>query len=221
MDSGRWHEIEELYHAAMEKEATERASFLDERCAADPALRHEVESLLAVAIDADGYLKAAVRDATLWTPRLHTAPELDVFPAPRTLGRYELLEQVGKGGMGVVYRAVDPSIGRTVAIKTIRLDSAVEEQRPELRARLLRESQAGGQLTHPNIVAVDDVSEEGDIAYIVMEFVVGSTLEHTLAADSRVLSTAETQRIVEECAGALDYAHGRGVVHRDIKPANI
>jgi serine/threonine protein kinase len=221
MDPERWREIERLYHSALETEASQRASFLDEHCVADSALRQEVESLLAVAGDADGYLKAAVRDATLQTPRLNTAPELDVAPTPRMLGRYNVLEQVGKGGMGVVYRAADPMIGRTVAIKTIRLDSAVEAQRPELRARLLRESQAGGQLTHPNIVAVYDVSEEGDVAYIVMEFVLGRTLEQALAADPRVRSTDEAQRIVEECAAALDYAHSRGVVHRDIKPANI
>jgi serine/threonine protein kinase len=228
MDPGRWREIEELYHAALEKEASERAPFLDERCAADPALRQEVESLLAVADDADGYLKAAVRDATSRTPGLDAdATEPDAAAAPRKLGRYELLEQVGKGGMGVVYRAVDPTIGRTVAIKTIRLDSAAAEQRPELQRRLLRESQAGGQLSHPHIVAVYDVAEEGDIAYIVMEFVVGRTLEkalageQALAADSHGRSMDETFRIVQECAGALDYAHSRGVVHRDIKPANI
>jgi serine/threonine protein kinase len=222
MDPERWREIEELYHSALEKQASERASFLDERCAADPTLRQEVESLLAVADDADGYLKAAVHDATLRTPGLDVATaDPVVAPAPRKLGRYELLEQVGKGGMGVVYRAVDPAIGRTVAIKMIRLDVAAEEKRPELQARLLRESQAGGQLSHPNIVAVYDVSEEGDIAYIVMEFVVGRTLEQALATESGVHSMDETLRIIQECASALDYAHSRGVVHRDIKPANI
>jgi serine/threonine protein kinase len=222
MDPGRWREIEELYHAALEKAASERAAFLKDRCVADPALLQEVESLLAVADDADGYLKAAVRDAMLGTPGLEDTATAPAVPATRgKLGRFELLEQVGKGGMGVVYRAVDPTIGRTVAIKTIRLDRVADEQRLELRTRLLRESQAGGQLSHSNIVAVHDVNEEGDVAYIVMEFVVGRTLEQDLAADSRVRLLDETLRIIQECASALDYAHSRGVVHRDIKPANI
>jgi serine/threonine protein kinase len=223
MESGRWRQIERLYHAALEKEAGDRASFLEQSCAADPSLRQEVESLLAVADDADGYLKAAVRDATL--PASGASPAAlskhDLPSTPRTLGRYELLEQVGKGGMGIVYRAVDPAIGRIVAIKTILFDDAAGAKASELRARLLRESQAGGQLSHPNIVAIYDVSEQGETAYIVMEYVVGRTLEQAMAEDTSLRSGEDTLRIVQECAGALDYAHGRGIVHRDIKPANI
>jgi tetratricopeptide (TPR) repeat protein len=223
MESGRWRQIEQLYHAALEREASERASFLEQSCAADPSLRQEVESLLAVADDADGYLKAAVREATPQVSGAGAAAlsKRDLPPIPRTLGRYELLEQVGKGGMGVVYRAVDPAIGRIVAIKTILFDDAAEEKGSELRARLLRESQAGGQLSHPNIVAVYDVSEEGEAAYIVMEYVVGRTLDRAMAEGLSLRSGEEALRIVEACAGALDYAHSRGIVHRDIKPANI
>jgi len=222
MESGRWRQIEQLYHAALEREPGERASFLEQSCAGDPSLRQEVESLLAVADDSDGYLKAAVRAATPQNSGVNAQamPEHDLRPIPRTLGRYELLEQVGKGGMGVVYRAVDPAIGRIVAIKTILFDDE-ERKSAELRARLLRESQAGGQLSHPNIVAVYDVSEEGTAAYIVMEYVVGQTLEDAMAEGSWLRSGEEALRIVQECAVALDYAHSRGVVHRDIKPANI
>jgi serine/threonine protein kinase len=223
MESGRWRQIEQLYHAALEREASQRASFLEQSCAADPSLRQEVESLLAVADDADGYLKAAVREATPQVSGVSTVtlPKRDLPPIPRSLGRYELLERVGKGGMGVVYRAVDPAIGRIVAIKTILFDDAAEEKSSELRARLLRESQAGGQLSHPNIVAVYDVSEQGETAYIVMEYVVGRTLEQAMAEGSSLRSSEEALRIVEACAGALDYAHSRGIIHRDIKPANI
>jgi serine/threonine protein kinase len=223
MESGRWRQIEQLYHAALEREASQRASFLEQSCAADPSLRQEVESLLSVADDADGYLKAAVHDATPQVSGVSTAAPSrhDLPPIPRTLGRYEILEQVGKGGMGVVYRAVDPAIGRIVAIKTIRFDDAAEEKNSELRARLLRESQAGGQLSHPNIVAVYDVSEQGETAYIVMEYVVGRTLDQAMSEGLSLRSSEEALRIVEACAGALDYAHSRGIVHRDIKPANI
>ena len=175
MESGRWRQIEQLYHAALEREASQRSSFLEQSCAADPSLRQEVESLLSVADDADGYLKAAVHDATPQVSGVSTAAPSrhDLPPIPRTLGRYEILEQVGKGGMGVVYRAVDPAIGRIVAIKTIRFDDAAEEKNSELRARLLRESQAGGQLSHSNIVAVYDVSEQGALAGVAYAMLTG------------------------------------------------
>lgn len=202
MDPGRWRQIEQLYHAALEKAESERTSFLEQSCAGDSSLRQEVESLLAIAGEADGYLKAAVHEVASQASGLTTAtqPERDFALPIRKLGRYQILEQVGKGGMGVVYRAVDPTIGRTVAIKTLRLDDATEEQSSELRARLLRESQAGGQLSHPNIVAVYDLSEEGQTAYIVMEYVVGRTLEQTLTNPSSTGSIDETLRIVQECA---------------------
>jgi tetratricopeptide (TPR) repeat protein len=222
MDPDRWRQIEQLYHQALEKDASERARFLDQACSSDPSLRQEIESLLAVTDDADGYLKAAIREATPQPSGASAAhkPVPEGSFSTRKLGRYELLEQVGRGGMGVVYRAVDPAIGRTVAIKTIVLDDGTPAS-SELRTRLLRESQAGGQLTHPNIVAVYDVSEQGNTAYIVMEYVVGRTLDRAMANEPSVRLPNEALRIIRECANALDYAHSRGVVHRDVKPANI
>jgi serine/threonine protein kinase len=222
MDTDRWSQIEQLYHSALQKEAGERAEFLRESCAADPSLRQEVESLLAVADDADGYLNAAVRGA--FQPsgvNAAAAPQRETPTASSRLGRYQLLNEIGRGAMGVVYRALDPAIGRTVAIKTILLDDEAGEKSSERRRRLLRESQAGGQLSHPHIVAVHDVSEEGKTAYIVMEYVVGRTLDQAVSNDPSLRSVSQALRIVEECASALDYAHSRGVVHRDIKPANI
>lgn len=200
MGPDRWREIERLYHAALEKHAGERASFLDHACATDVDLRKEVESLLAFAQDADGSR----------TPL-----------TPKKLGRYQILEQLGHGGMGIVFRAVDPTINRTVAIKTILAgqDGSGEESR-ELRDRLLRESQAGGRLSHPHIVAVYDVSEQDNTAYIVMEYVAGRTLARAMAEAPR-RPAGEALRILGECASALDYAHSQGVVHRDVKPANI
>jgi serine/threonine-protein kinase len=130
--------------------------------------------------------------------------------------------EIGRGGMGVVYRALDPTIGRTVAIKTILVaGQGSEEQALARRGRLLRESQAAGQLSHPNIVAVHDVGEQGDTTYIVMEYVVGQTLEQSMAAAPGPRNAAESLGILADCARALDYPHSKGVVHRDVKPGNI
>jgi serine/threonine protein kinase len=226
MDPNRWRQIEDLYHLALEKPAQERAAFLDRACAADPSLRQELESLLAIADGADAYVKAAVREASFSASGATAMTPTAANPGsgPQKLGRYELLEQVGKGGMGVVYRAIDPAIGRTVAIKTMVINDGSDAGASELRTRLLRESQAGGHLSHPNIVAVYDVSEQGNIAYIVMEFIVGRSLDKALtqgSSDITLRATSRVMRIVQECASALDYAHSRGVIHRDIKPGNI
>jgi serine/threonine protein kinase len=226
MDPNRWRQIEDLYHLALEKPSQDRAAFLDRACSADPSLRQELESLLAIADGADAYVKAAVREASFSAgDATAVAPNaLNPGSGPQKLGRYELLEQVGKGGMGVVYRAIDPAIGRTVAIKTMVINDGSDVGASELRTRLLRESQAGGQLSHPNIVAVYDVSEQGNVAYIVMEFIVGRSLDKALARDSydaTLRAPSRVMRIVQECASALDYAHSRGVIHRDIKPGNI
>ncbi len=137
------------------------------------------------------------------------------------IGRYEILDELGRGAMGVVYRARDPSIGRLIAIKTIRLrelSDPVESER--LRERLRREAHSAGILSHPGIVVVYDVGQEGDLAYIAMELVAGRSLE-SLLADRQPPSQQMILNILRQTAAALDYAHKKGIVHRDIKPANI
>jgi serine/threonine protein kinase len=136
------------------------------------------------------------------------------------IGRYKILGEVGRGAMGVVYRAQDPAIGRVVAIKTIRLgDLADPSERLKLRDRLLREAQSAGILSHPGIVTIYDVAEQDDLAYIAMEFVDGPTLERLMIQDPP--DGKAILDILTQTAAALDYAHRRGIVHRDIKPANI
>jgi serine/threonine-protein kinase len=138
----------------------------------------------------------------------------------RSLGKYRIDEVLGKGAMGVVYRAFDPTIERQVALKTIRKDLLDRDQGHELVARFKTEAQAGGRLAHPGIVSVYEYGEDDDVAYIAMEFVSGRGLGHYLAKQER-FSLADTMSIMAQLLDALDYAHDRGVVHRDIKPANI
>jgi len=124
--------------------------------------------------------------------------------------------------MGVVYRGVDTVLGRAVAIKTIRLsEQGTPEEAATLRERLMREARAAAVLSHPNVVAIHDVGQEGDVAYIVMELVQGRTLEDLLADPEVPRSEEFLLRVLEDTARALDYAHAHGVVHRDVKPGNI
>ena len=123
--------------------------------------------------------------------------------------------------MGVVYHAIDPNIGRPVAIKTIQLGSVRNpEEQSRLRERLFREARSAGILSHPGIVTIYDVEQQGDLAYIAMEYVDGPTLDHLLSQGAP-LEPGRMFGILGQTANALDYAHGKGIVHRDIKPANI
>jgi len=137
------------------------------------------------------------------------------------VGRYQIIAELGRGAMGVVYQALDPTIGRTIAIKSIRLQDLTDAaERERLRERLVREAQSAGILSHPGIVTIYDIAEENGMAYIFMEFVNGPPLEkmllHEQTPDKETLLS-----IFRQTAAALDYAHKKGIVHRDIKPANI
>jgi CHASE2 domain-containing sensor protein/tRNA A-37 threonylcarbamoyl transferase component Bud32 len=143
-------------------------------------------------------------------------------PLPATnFGRYRVLEPIGQGAMGMVYRGLDPAIDRPVALKTIRLDSIVNQNEMfELKERLTREAKAAGNLSHPNIVTIYDVGEEQTIQYIAMEYLDGQTLEALLSTDFQWDYKTLCKIMIQVCE-ALDFAHERGIVHRDIKPANI
>jgi tRNA A-37 threonylcarbamoyl transferase component Bud32 len=138
-------------------------------------------------------------------------------------GRYEILTELGRGAMGVVYKARDPKINRVVAVKTVSLAGQSPEEEREYRERFFREAEAAGRLSHPGIVTIFDVGEELETRapYIVMEFVGGQTLESLLSGDDHKLPVETALRLALELAEALDCAHGQGVVHRDLKPANI
>jgi predicted Ser/Thr protein kinase len=139
------------------------------------------------------------------------------------LGRYEVVRELGKGAMGIVYLAKDPLIGRLVALKTIRIGAhADDDETMEFQQRFIREAQAAGILNHPAIVTVHDIGrdEETDTSFIAMEFVEGQNLKEVLS-QGRALSFEAIADIIGQVADALDFAHAKGIVHRDVKPANI
>src|SRR5690348_9627652 len=137
------------------------------------------------------------------------------------IGRYQIVRELGRGAMGVVYLATDPNIGRAVAIKTIRLGEVHKpEERERLRERLFREARSAGMLSHPGIVTIYDVDQQGDLAYIAMEFVAGPTLDYVLSQELPI-TPGHMYTVLCQTAAALDYAHSIGIVHRDIKPANV
>jgi serine/threonine protein kinase len=137
------------------------------------------------------------------------------------IGRYRIVKELGRGAMGVVYQAVDPTIGRTLAIKTIRLREVDDPaQRDRLKERLFREARSAGVLSHPNIVTIYDMEEDDGLAYIAMQFVNGPTLDEIMSRP-KAMGAQELFRILRQTASALDFAHSKGIVHRDIKPANI
>src|SRR5436305_5634395 len=136
-------------------------------------------------------------------------------------GRYEISGELGRGAMGVVYRATDPVIGRTVAVKTLQLsEEGTGLTRAELLARFQTEARAAGNLAHPNIVVVFDAGEEEGLFFITMELVEGKSLQNLLDA-GQMFPLPRVLRIMEQACSALQFAHERNIVHRDIQPANI
>jgi len=136
------------------------------------------------------------------------------------IGPYKIVGELGRGGMGIVYRGVDPVIGRHVAIKTLRPEDMGEAgERATLGDRLLREARSAGMLSHPAIVTIYQAGQDGEILYIAMEFIDGANLADILAQGR--LTSEVTLKILKNAADALDYAHSKGVVHRDIKPGNL
>jgi serine/threonine-protein kinase len=143
-------------------------------------------------------------------------------PATNQFGRYEILSELGRGAMGVVYKARDPQIDRLVALKTVSLWGQEPDEEKEFRMRFMNEAQAAGRLHHPGIISVFDVGEdpENRDPFIVLEYVAGESLNRILSREKK-LSLERALKLAEEIADALDYAHAQGVIHRDIKPANI
>jgi tRNA A-37 threonylcarbamoyl transferase component Bud32 len=141
--------------------------------------------------------------------------------AASRIGKYEIIRELGRGAMGIVYEGRDPMIGRKVAIKTIRFDVLTRpEEQDEAQQRFIREARSAGILSHPSIVTIYDAGEDAGLTYIAMEYVEGGSLEALIAARTK-LSLDEVTSLLAQVGDALDYAHREGIVHRDIKPGNI
>lgn len=164
--------------------------------------------------------QAAGQQSSVVTMPINTQTGKSSVPVGN-FGRYKVLEPIGQGAMGMVYKGLDPAIDRPLALKTIRLDNIVNPNEMfELKERLTREAKAAGKLSHPNIVTVYDVGEEQSVQYIAMEYLEGQTLESVIN-EKRQWDYKTLCKIIIQVCEALDFAHERGIVHRDIKPANI
>jgi serine/threonine protein kinase/Tol biopolymer transport system component len=214
MSADRQRQITELCHAALERNASDRAAFLREACAGDEALRQEVESLLRYEDAGDQFLE---RPAVEEVARLVTnGPESIVDFQGRRLGVYQIEARIGAGGMGEVYRGRDTKLGRDVAIKVLPHEFTRSADR---RARFEREARLLASLNHPHIAQVYGFEESAGFAALVMELVPGETLDTIIQA--RGLRPAHALAIARQICDALEAAHEKGIVHRDLKPANI
>ena len=220
MDSKRWSKVEELYHSALEIPASQRSEFLRDSCEGDEVLRNEVKSLLDFQKESEDFIELPAVEAAAQILAQDPDPEDQCasLPAGRIVSRYRILEKLGSGGMGDVYRAAraDGEFTKEVAIKFVRggFDTAF------VLERFRNERQILASLDHPNIAhLLDGGTTDKGVPYLVMELVEGTPIDEY--CDFHRLTVTERLRLFRDVCSAVQYAHQRLVIHRDIKPPNI
>ncbi len=214
----RWLRLKELFEAALQREPASRVAFLAQAAADNPSLAHEVLRMLDFDEKADAFLSAPASPSLASIASMSVGPDVrrpELFIG-RVLSHYRLEELLGMGGMGVVYRATDLKLGRTVALKLLSPQMAADET---AKARFLREARAASALDHPNIGVIHEVGEQDGELFIAMAFYEGESLKQRL--DKGRLPLAEGLAVVRQLALGLEAAHQAGIVHRDIKPDNV
>jgi eukaryotic-like serine/threonine-protein kinase len=220
MDRNRWQQIEELYHAALERAPDQRVAFLAEACAGDSDLRREVEELLRYDGAAEGFIE---ENALVLEARQLEAEDLSTTRAQglteQQIGAYKILAPLGRGGMGEVHLALDPRLGRKVALKLLPAEFTHDRERVR---RFEQEARAASALNHPNIVTIHEIGAVERTHYLVTEYIEGETLRQRMtSAPHKRMKLTDAIEIAAQIAAALSAAHEAGIIHRDIKPENV
>ncbi|MBZ5625809.1 MAG: protein kinase [Acidobacteriia bacterium] len=214
MQPERWRLVQEIVEIAIDLKSEARAAYVDEACSGDEDLRWEVESLLAWEAPAARFIEAPAMEALARSAAADNEPAVAERRSP--FGPYKIVEPLGQGGMGIVYRALDTRLGRNVAIKVLNPRWQASES---ARCRLFQEARLASQLNHAHICTVHEIGEHDGLMYIVMELVEGRPLANLIPAGG--LSLEAVLRFGAQVADALEHAHQRGIVHSDLKSANV